>query len=233
MFNQRQFFFTLAEVGHHSEVLNKILYAWFNNSHDDVTMTDDGQLSYMKISMSQFGKPFLIGLLFKAGHLNDIMRSGIKFKTDALAEVPLPIPGDNPRLINQTWPICTAMHLKSNSDIRMVEQLNSADTDLCSIFTPYKRLDEKIILYAHDRNKVYELVEEVDNVEQTIYNIKQHEVLVNRKETSILHDIVYDTHHTLDDLYQIFGQGPVTDIGRLRAWLHTAHNAYKQFYEGK
>ena len=231
MFNQRRFVFTLGDVGHHSEVLNKIIYSWFNNSPDDVEEGPDATLNYMKVSMSQYGKPFLIGLLFHSGCLNNIVRSSVRVKTEALTHLPLPKPGDEPRILNQTWPICAAIHLKTNPDMRMIEQLNEAETSLISVFTPYKNVDEKVLQYCYDRHHHFEPDTEVDSLLDVDYNIHLHNQINNKHDLSFLYDIVHNTYHTLNELREITGVEPVTDEARLRRWFDIAHNVYKENFK--
>lgn len=231
MFDQRRYVFTLGDVGHHSEVLNKIIYSWFNNSPDDVVEGPDASLTYMKVSMSQYGKPFLTGLLFHSGCLNQMMASSVKLKKEALSHLPLPVPGDNPRILNQTWPICAAMHLKSNPDIRMIEQINASDPSLMAVFTPYGKMNSKVLEYCYNRHLHYQTDLEISSIDDMHKSIQQHNEIDRKYDLSFLYDVVYNTYYTIEELKKITGTEPITDESRLRSWFDVAHQVYKTHYE--
>lgn len=231
MFNHKRLIFSAAEVGHHGEIVSKLAYSWFNDSMDDVSINPaNNHIKFSKVSLTPYGKPLLYGMLFGSNRLNSILKDGIDARREATRHIPAPERGKFQDM-NVQWPMLTTIHFK-DSDFNMTEQINTADSEYLSVFTPYNGLDEDCYRYLFFRHRWFSDYYATDakpitTIRQEIQEIKKYELLTNANKFSLIYDIVHNTHKTLDEMSMFFGTEPVTDINRMRRWLDTAHESFK------
>lgn len=228
MFDHKRIIFVTADVGHHGEILTKIIYSWFNKSKDDVIIQDK-HLKFTKISMSSYGKLFLYSMLFGQHNLDSLLNNALAVRLKSLKDNP-----DNGGFMNTTWPVATTVHLRKEFD--MIKQINEVDSSVLHTFTPYKTINDADLSYLTSRNEFYTGIYEpntklVDTRANTLYNINCYTEINNRTDVSLISDIVNGTTETIDELEEIFQQGPATSRNRLQSWLKMAHEVYKQHYE--
>lgn len=233
MFDQKRVVFVTADVGHHGEILTKLIHSWFNESNDDVRIQDN-HLKFTKISMTSYGKMFLYSMLFEHNNLGELLSKSLSIRKKNLESMPDPKPGDPPAYMNSSWPVATTIHLREEFD--MVNQINEVPSEILCTFTPYNWIGQKELEYINERNKFYTGIYDpdeiiLDSIQDTMYHVSEYKVINNRYDISIISDIVNGTTNTIDELYEIFQRPSVTSEDRLRTWMNLAHNVYKKHYE--
>lgn len=237
-FNSERIVLSVADVGHHGELLSKLIFSWFNHTDDIITIDEYNNIEFEKISISTFGKSFVNGLFFGTGQFNSIAAAAVKERKKFIKNIPEHLMSEEIKhASNAVWPVITTLHYNENT-LNMKSQLNSANNEFVMLVSPYGNMDESSYFYLNRRHKWFGKFYDSDrhetkSIEATISRISDYDEIVSITKFSLIRDIVSGTYDTLEEMKSCFGIEPKTRIELMREWLDVANKAYKIKFVGK
>jgi hypothetical protein len=213
------FILSMAEPGHHGELLAKFAWAWFNDCSDELAEIKDNKLKYKRVPFCFFGKQVTKAMFFATGQFDKVSRAMIE-------EHALETPGKNGNANpNDKWPIVTTIHMHGNKD--MHNQISLAEKVIK--ITPYLDIDSHGIEYCRRRH-IAELDLDDDDIsyENQADNINQHYTIANSIHFPLINDIMNKTNQTYNLFENLIGP-PVSSKNYFNHLINIAHESSRHF----
>lgn len=216
---KNSFILSLAESGHHGELLAKFAWAWFNDCSDELVEIKDNKLKFKRVPFCYYGKMVTKAMFFSTGDFNKVANSMIEMHR---AETSGKNNKANP---NSKWPIVATIHLVGDKDIH--NQISLADNVIK--ITPYSDIDRQGIEYCR-RREVAELDLDNDDLsyEKCDSLINQHYSIKKAIHFPLINDIMNKTNQTYNLFENLIGP-PVSPKNYFNHLINIAHESSRHF----